>query len=148
MRESPSLLAFPSILAVHTIGLGLMAGLNAVLDFCLLGWVREVPSRAFRVYVPLMWVGLWLNVVSGMALLVAYPTKALTNPVFYAKLSLIAIALWLFRRVVAGIAAPRDASAAMRWMAIASLICWTGAIVTGRLLAYTCTRLTVDSMCD
>ncbi|HTB13071.1 MAG TPA: hypothetical protein VK752_15925, partial [Bryobacteraceae bacterium] len=31
--------------------------------------------------------------VSGVLLLIAYPTKALTNPVFYVKLSFIALAL-------------------------------------------------------
>jgi hypothetical protein len=40
---------------------------------------------------------------------------------------------------------PADAppSPVLRRMAIASLLCWTGAITAGRLLAYTYTRLTV-----
>src|SRR4029450_1711509 len=46
-------------------------------------------------FMPVMWFGFWLNAVSGVALLVAYPTKALTNPVFYLKLALIALAVWL-----------------------------------------------------
>ena len=32
MRESSSLFAFPGILAVHTVGLAFIAGLNAALD--------------------------------------------------------------------------------------------------------------------
>jgi len=32
MRESPSIFSFPIILAVHTIGLGLLAGINVALD--------------------------------------------------------------------------------------------------------------------
>ena len=43
VNESPSLLAFPGILAAHTIGLGLLVGLNAALDLRLLGAAREFP---------------------------------------------------------------------------------------------------------
>jgi len=44
-----------------------------------------------------MWLGLWMNVLSGIALLLAYPTKTMTNPVFYLKLGLIAAALLILR---------------------------------------------------
>ena len=48
-------------------------------------------------FLPVMWFGFWLNAISGVALLIAYPTKALTNPVFYLKLVLIALAMVLQR---------------------------------------------------
>lgn len=147
VRESDSLLAFPGILAAHTVGLGLIAGLNGALNLRLLGFAPRIPPDAFTRFLPLMWLGLWMNVLSGLALLIAYPTKALTNPVFYLKLGLIAAALVILRivlrRALSDEAIPRLA----KGLAAASLICWAGAIVTGRLLAYTCTRLTVDSLC-
>ena len=49
-----------------------------------------------RRFVGVVWVGFGMNAASGLLLPVAYPTKALTNPVFYVKLSLIAIAMWIF----------------------------------------------------
>ena len=42
VRESPSLLAFPFILYLHTLGLAMLAGINVGLDFWLLA--RE-PCR-------------------------------------------------------------------------------------------------------
>jgi hypothetical protein len=78
-----------------------------------------------------------LNAASGIALLVGYPTKALTNPVFYLKLGLIAVALVLvnmIRRRQQQLSDPR-------MLAVFSLLCWAGAIVAGRLLAYTYSRL-------
>ncbi len=36
------------------------------------------------------------------------------------------------------------AAAAVRALAIASLVCWAASITAGRLLAYTYSRLTVD----
>jgi hypothetical protein len=149
VNESPSLLAFPGILAAHTVGLGLLAGLNAALDLRLLGAARGIPVDAFTRFLPVMWMGLWINVLSGIALLIAYPTKALTNPVFYLKLALIAVALTILREILrdtsSAEAAPRGVK--MKILAVASLLTWAATITAGRLLAYTCNRLTVDLSC-
>jgi len=78
-------------------------------------------------------------------LLVGYPTKALTNPVFYLKLLLIAVAMVLFvridRLIRSGDAAAPATARSLRRLAITSLVCWGGAITAGRLLAYTYLRL-------
>jgi hypothetical protein len=150
MRESPSVFAFPIILAVHTIGLGLLAGINVALDLRMLGFAAQVPLVEFRRFWPFLWLGLWMNVLSGIALIAAYPTKALTNPVFYIKLALIAVALVILRAVWRSRLTDEIGPASRRrWstraLAIASLLCWAGAITTGRFLAYTYIRLMVDS---
>src|SRR6185436_3309272 len=149
---SDSILAFPGILALHAIGMGLAAGLAAVLDLRILGVARGVPLIEFRRFRPVLWGGFWLNAVSGVLLLIGYPTKALTNPVFYLKLTLIALAIVLIVRISRQVCAtgsgeslsPTDPpiSSRLRNLAIASLICWAGAITAGRLLAYTYHRLT------
>lgn len=142
---SPSLLAFPGILALHAIGMGLAAGLAAVLDLRILGVARGVPLIEFRRFQPVLWGGFWLNAVSGVLLLIGYPTKALTNPVFYLKLLLIAVAMVLFvridRLIRSGDAAAPATARSLRPLAITSLVCWGGAITAGRLLAYTYHRL-------
>lgn len=147
INESPSLFAFPGILAAHTIGLGLLAGLNAALDLRLLGAARGIPTEAFTRFLPVMWLGLGLNVLTGIALLIAYPTKALTNPVFYLKLMFIAVALVILRSILRRTGMPGPASVHVRVLAVASLLAWASAIAAGRLLAYTCTRLTVNLSC-
>jgi len=148
MRESPSLFALPGILAAHTVGLGLLAGLNGALDLRLLVVARSIPPAAFTHFLPVMWFGLWMNVLSGIALLLAYPTKALTNPVFYLKLGLIAAAVVVLRTILRRISAAQAAPGTTKMLAAASLVGWAAAITAGRLLAYTCTRLMVDSVCS
>ena len=142
---SESMLAFPGILALHAIGMGLAAGLAAVLDLRILGVASGVPLVEFRRFQPVLWGGFWLNAVSGVLLLVGYPTKALTNPVFYLKLLLIAVAMVLFvridRLVRAGDPAAPATAHRLRRLAVTSLVCWGGAITAGRFLAYTYTRL-------
>jgi hypothetical protein len=147
MRESTSILAFPAILAVHTIGLALLVGVSAAIDLRVLGAARQIPLPAMQRFMPVLWGGLALNAASGVALLIAYPTKALTDPVFYIKLLLIAVAVALVVRIARrgfGASAAASAGPRLRLLAAASLACWAGAITTGRLLAYTYTRLTVD----
>lgn len=141
MRESPSLFAFPLILAAHTIGLGLLAGVDVTHDLRILGAAPKIPVAEFDRYLPVMWLGLGLNAASGIALLVGYPTKALTNPVFYLKLGLIAVALVLVNMI----RRRQQQSSDPRMLAVFSLLCWAGAIVAGRLLAYTYSRLDATS---
>jgi hypothetical protein len=147
MVESPSLWAFPGVLAAHTLGLGLLAGLNTALNLRLLGVAPRIPPAAFARFLPVMWLGLGVNVVTGIALVIAYPTKALTNPVFYLKLTLIAAALLILRTTLRRIRGTSAISGSTKVLAALSLMAWAGAIAAGRLLAYTCTRMTVDSLC-
>jgi hypothetical protein len=143
--ESESMLAFPGILALHAIGMAFAAGLAAVLDLRVLGVAPGVPLTAFRRFLPVLWAGFWLNAVSGVLLLVAYPTKALSNPVFYLKLALIGVAMALLVRMVrlidGGDPSAPAAARSLRRLAIVSLVCWAGALTAGRLLAYTYLRL-------
>jgi hypothetical protein len=146
--ESPSLFAFPGILALHTIGLGLLAGLNGALDLRLLGAAPRIPPATLTRLLPVMWFGLWLNVATGLALLLAYPTKAFTNPLFYVKLALIAAALLILRATLRRVRRDSVISGTTRVLATVSLLVWAATIAAGRLLAYTCTRLTVDLTCS
>ena len=150
MRESPSVLAFPAFLSFHAIGMGLAAGVNGALALRILGVGPGIPIEELERFFPLMWAGFWLNAVSGVALWLAYPTKALTNPVFYVKLSLIALALTITKAIGRRVFSDRMTRESAGWptvrrLAIASLASWACAITAGRLLAYTYTRLVAPS---
>ena len=142
VRESPSIFAFPGILSLHTVGMGIVAGMNAAIDLRILGFAPRVPLTETRRLFPVLWFGFWLNAVSGVVLLVGYPTKALTNPVFYGKLGCVALGLvaqTLIRRRLLrdGVSDTAPVPASWKLLALASLLFWAAAITTGRLLAYT-----------
>lgn len=141
VRESPSLLAFPFILWLHTLGLAMLAGINVGLATWLLA-ARTVPSFDLASVYRVMWLGFGINAVSGLTLLAAYPAKALTNWVFFVKLALVAAALWALQRTrveiaVANGTAAREVTPRARRLALLSLVLWAGTIFAGRLLAYT-----------
>jgi hypothetical protein len=149
MRESPSMLAFPAILCCHTVGMGLAAGINAAIALRILGVGPDVPMAELKRFLPIMWFGFWLNAVSGVALLIAYPTKALTNPVFHLKLALVALSVVLLRAIARrifrdGVSRSDSAFGRVKMLAAVSLASWAGVITSGRLLAYTYTRLMAD----
>ncbi len=148
MRESPSLLAFPFVLYLHTLGLAMLAGLSVGLDCWVLA-ARNWPQRlSLAGLYRAMWLGFGINAVSGLVLLIAYPAKALTNWVFFAKLLLIVGAVIVLERMrgdaAIALAADGTVSARTRGLALISLVLWTGTILAGRLLAYTHSILLVS----
>lgn len=134
--------AFVWILVAHTLGVAMVAGPNAAIALRILGAARNVPLSAMAGFFPVVWLGLAASAPSGVLLLIGYPTKALTNPVFYLKLVCIGLGVALMahlRRAVLPALEPEETRAkAMAW---ASLALWGGAITAGRLLAYTHSRL-------
>jgi hypothetical protein len=141
VRESPSLFAFPGLLILHAIGMGFLAGMHASMSLRILGVAPGIPFNALRSFMPFLWFGLVINVFSGISLLIGYPTKALTNPLFYLKLALIAAALWTLRWMQRNVFGREQWPAVARRVAGLSIFFWASAIFAGRWLAYTYTKL-------
>jgi len=139
-RESNSLLAYPSILFLHTVGMGLVAGISAVIDLRILGCAEEIPLSGMQRLVPYMWAGFWLNTATGIVLFILDATTKAIDPVFYTKMAFIAMAVVLC--VIQGrsfrdpLLDKRPIETNGKIIAFASIICWTAAITAGRLLAY------------
>ena len=140
VRESPSIWAYPTILTLHTVGLGVLVGANWMIDLRVLGFARAIPvsvlSRAF----PMMWAGFWLNALTGALLFAGDPTTKGTTAVFMWKLVIVAVGVLLMialKRTLHG----RDfegssAGAGVKALAATSLILWVAAIAAGRWMAY------------
>jgi len=140
VRESPSKLAYPTILWLHVMGMGVVAGISAMISLRLLGVSPKTPVQPLERLYPLMWCGFWVNAVTGTALLLASAFKRLVDPTFYVKMIFIFAGVAVlqltrnkvFRSLGPDGALPENARA----LAWAGLICWLGAVTAGRLLAY------------
>jgi hypothetical protein len=141
MRESSSLWAYPGMISFHAAGLSVMVGLSVMIDLRLLGFARAVPLAGLKSLFPAIWTGFWVNAISGTLLTISDPVKMFHNPIFYAKIIVIAGAvanvLFIQRRVFRDPAIERGVipNGAAR-LAIISLALWTAATVSGRLTAY------------
>ena len=141
VRESSSLWAYPTILFLHTVGLGFLVGLNAAIALRLLGVARKLPLAPMESFYRIMWAAFWVNAISGALLLMADATTKLTNRVFYVKMAFVFLAVvnmaWMRRRVFRDDASEAASeSRGARALAVASLFLWAGAITAGRLMAY------------
>ena len=148
IREAPTVWAFPFVLFLHTLGLAIVAGLSVAVNIWVIAHVARFAARPVETLYPVIWIGFSINLASGLLLLVAYPTKALTDPVFYAKLLLIAAALveleWLRPRLLGATSkgAVWPADLRTRVIAACAIVAWVGAVFAGRMLAYTYNYLT------
>jgi len=121
---------YPSIEAIHIVGLALVAGAAIAFDLRLLGLGRAIPLEPLSRFLPRISLAAFfaLSLPSGALLFVAQAGALATNPVFWAKLALLGAAganAWLFRKGV------------RRQAAVVSLVAWIGVLFCGRFLAYT-----------
>lgn len=139
LRESPSVWAYPTILTLHTLGLGVLVGANWMVDLRVLGFARAIPLGVLARAFPIMWAGFWLNAATGALLFIADPTKA-TTTIFMWKLAIIAVGvalILLLKSKAYGRGVQMDrASVGVKAMAALSLAIWIAAIATGRWMAY------------
>jgi hypothetical protein len=149
VRESPSIWAYATILTLHTVGLAIVVGVNAVVDLRLLGLAPRIPPSSLPALFPIMWWGFALNFTTGLLLFMADATTKSGQRVFYVKLACITLALIIARTIAkrvgpanhlrqgyGGQEAGPHIDLSLRTLAIASLFLWAGAIVAGRLMAY------------
>jgi hypothetical protein len=142
MRDSQSFLAYPMIILLHTLGLVMLAGPSIVLDLRILGVAPQLPLSPMQRFHKMVWWGFYINLISGTILLIAYPTKALTDPVFYLKMACVLGAMvcvqMIHHRLFRPSAEQADTMAFQsKNLAKISLLCWFGAIVAGKFIEYT-----------
>jgi hypothetical protein len=127
---------YPLMLTLHAVGLAFAAGVAVAVNLRVLGVAPALPLAAMQRLQPLFFAALAVNAISGIGLVLNNPAKWLVDPLFYVKLTLLALALidsaLLARRVFAAASALTNA----RGLAVTSLLLWGGAITAGRMLAY------------
>lgn len=141
VRESPSLWAYTLVLSLHAMGLAVVVGLSAAIALRLLGLAPSIPLAPLNRMFPVMYFGFWVNALSGLALLAANATGMLANPLFYAKMILIAGGVLVMRLLrsrvfTENLAGGGSLPPETRKLAMASLACWGLALIAGRLTAY------------
>src|SRR5580765_5853291 len=142
IRETPSVLGYSTILALHTFGMAFLVGLSGVIALRVLGAVPQLPLTPLRSLQPIIVAGFWLNAITGLILTSLAIHSLLANWDFYVKLVAIffaIVALQKMRHYAFGESnAPDDAPASpqARFWAGAMLIFWSIAVLGGRLTAY------------
>jgi hypothetical protein len=141
VRESGSLMAFPMFLFLHTLGMAMVAGGATIISFAFLGlWPKGGAIRPLEKLYPVMWWGFGVNAFTGIGLFSADATTRAINPDFWIKLVFVAVGVFAMVRMRHAFKNPGLDTGAVpsnaKTLAWVSLVCWFGAIVAGRLIAY------------
>lgn len=134
---------WPIMETLHFIGLCMLLGGLLVIDLRLLGYNRIIPTVASHDLLPVIYLGLAINVTTGVLFFVGDPHRYFINISFQLKMLLFVLAglnaLWyqfkLSPRLDAlpvGTAIPGDA----RLAGALSLGLWFGVLILGRLIPY------------
>jgi hypothetical protein len=142
IRETPSVLGYSTILALHTFGMAFLVGLSGVIALRVLGVVPELPMKPLKKLMPWVIAGFWVNAITGVILTGLSIVSFSRNWDFGVKLVAIAFAilsLVKMRKHAFGDPNARDdapaSPEAKRWAKL-MLFFWFIAVVSGRLIAY------------
>ena len=135
------LYAFFVILICHSLGMAFLVGAGMAVCLRVLGVAKNAPLEKFRGFFPVIWIGLSVSILSGLLLLVGYPAKALTNPVFAVKFACLIGAALLMRAMVKRLfpLAARGETLPdwSRPIAALALLLWAAGVTAGKFLPYT-----------
>lgn len=137
------LTGWPLMLSMHAVGLALVVGMMFTLNLRVFGYFKPIPFTALSGLMGIGWIGIGMNIFSGFSLFMAQATFYVTNPPFIIKITFIILGianLHYMQKILKREAADWDAAGAAPQvglvLAASSLLFWTIAVVTGRLIAY------------
>lgn len=135
------MLGFPTLIALHSVGMGVVVGLTFVMALALNGVVSGIDRPLMLRFVNLAVWGFTLNLVTGLALFVTRGPEYLATGIFLIKMLLVllsaSIVVLIGQRLKIGPGASEvivDRAAGR--LAVVATILWFGAVVAGRLIAY------------
>jgi hypothetical protein len=126
---------------VHFFGFSLIFATVLFVTLRVLGIGKSIPFSAVHRVLPLGWLGVVMNVFSGMLMLLADSFRYLNETTFAPKIAFIAIggiAVLYFSvsERIWSVKAGEDAPTSSKAVAILVLLAWCGVIIGGRLLPY------------
>jgi len=130
---------YPSMIALHALGMAIMVGLSLLLDMRILGWFAGIPLPALRRFFALAWLGFGINFLSGSMLFSAQATMYIVDWVFMSKMTLVllgGVTAGFLQPAVAKLGPGEQLTGGTKVVAGAAIVIWVAAIVMGRLTAY------------
>lgn len=137
-----SMLGFPTLIALHSVGMGVAVGLSLMVALRLNRLLIDFRADLLPRFLSIAVWGFVLNLVTGIALFVSRGQDYITSLIFLLKIMLVAVgALILFwlRHRFSRMTLTSDVLAVDVVARSLSLVCaatWVGAVVSGRLIAY------------
>lgn len=133
---------WPYMLTAHAFGLAMAVGTVYLMSARMLGLFSQIPMTAVKELLPIAWVGIIINIISGFSLFSSQATYYVTSGPFLVKISAVFIgiaSLHYVQRVLKSEAsswASGGITPKGKGLAWLSIILWSVAVIAGRLVAY------------
>ena len=134
---------WPLMLTIHAIGLALVVGIVFAMNLRMLGFYSTIPITSLHEFLRVAWVGIWLNIVTGLSIFMTQAVSYVHSVPFGLKITFIILGianLVYTQKTLRREAASWQAAGAVPGkgilLAASSLLFWILAVVTGRLIAY------------
>jgi hypothetical protein len=132
---------WPSLEALHFVGLWLLFGAVLLVNLRMLGMMKAVPFSALHRILPWAVLGLGINIVSGMMWVIATPEQYMSNVSFFWKIGFLLLAglnlLYLTTFDEAWqVGAGEDASFGNKAIAFGAIASWVCVMYFGRMLPF------------
>lgn len=134
----------PTVQSIHIIAIAMLMGSAIVLDLKLAGLIARTESATivFRRYMPWLWAGLAVLLLTGLVMVLGEPARALENWVFWTKMGLVVIAFFL--TLVMRVPMLREDlgdqsrvwSLLVKPLGLLAIAIWVLIIICGRWIAY------------
>lgn len=139
---SISMLGFPTLIALHSVGMAVVVGLSLMIALRLNGIITGIDAPLVQRLITVAGWGFILNFLTGLALFITRGTEYITSGIFLLKMLLViasaAMLFWLRERLKpnepASVVLVTDRTA--KSLSLVAAATWIGAVVTGRLIAY------------
>jgi hypothetical protein len=128
---------FPVVQSVHIIGLTVLVGTIALVDFRLLGVAmrRQSVTQTASMLAPWTRAGLLTVIVTGPVLFWSDMARYMSNPAFILKMMLLAVALAAHFTLHRSVLRAPESKLHHRVIAVVSLVLWSSVVLAGRAIA-------------
>ena len=139
---SISMAGFPTLIALHSVGMAVAVGLSLIVTLHLYRIVDGLHADLLPRLLTLAIWGFTLNFVTGLALFITRGQDYIQSLIFLTKMALVLISaiamFWLRGRLTPteGVFKPAAVDSLARRVSLFATITWFGGVVTGRLIAY------------
>ena len=134
---------WPLALTFHAFGSAIMVGFSFIMGLRLIGLFRTIPPSALMRLIPIIWVCLAVQFVSGVLLWLTKPGRYLSDGLFDIKMAFVILGLFMtlqFQKTIRAEAGGWDSTGVisqrgLQFVALTAFA-WGGVLVMGRLTAY------------
>jgi hypothetical protein len=134
---------WPIALTLHAFGMAVVVSIMFIMALRLCGLFRPLPYGWLNKLIPLAWIGIACQILTGASLLITKPAQYLNDRVFDFKMVLLLASLLVtvyfqtvLKREAAGWDATASVSARGLQLVFGAALLWAAVTIAGRLTAY------------